>query len=165
MRAVHTRWIPAVFVVLLAAACQRAEPVETAAASEASANESASATFLAVWNTKEYDRLDAALAPGFRRQGPDQNVESLGAMKEFMRQVHETYPDFHIENNETVYEGDIGFRRWTVTGTYPPTGRRIEISGITMMRFRDGMVTEEWAYYDTATLQAQLDVESVPHAR
>lgn len=165
MKSDYTRWIPMLFVVLLVAACQRAESVEASALNEASANEAAAATLFAVWNTKEYDRLDAALAPGFRRQGPDQNAESLVEMKEFMRQVHDTYPDFQIESNETVYEGDIGFRHWTVTGTYAANGKRIEISGITMHRFQDGMMTGESAYYDTATIEAQLDVEAVPHAR
>jgi len=33
-----------------------------------------------------------------------------------------------------------------------------------MLRFEDGMITEERALYDTATLQRQLGVEAIPHA-
>lgn len=120
---------------------------------------------MSVWNTKEYDKLDAVLAPDFRRTGPDQNTETLAELKAFMRQVHTAYPDFHILSNEVAYKGDVGFRKWTVTGTYPAHGRKIEIPGMTLVRFKNGKMTEEWAHFDAATLQAQLEVDAVPHAR
>ncbi len=128
-------------------------------------NKVAFETLMSVWNTKEYDKLDAVLAPDFRRTGPDQNTESLAELKTFMRQVHTAYPDFHIVSDEVGYKGDVGFRKWTVTGTYSENGRKIEIPGMTLVRFKNGKMTGEWAHFDTATLQAQLEVDAVPHAR
>lgn len=169
------------FVILfVAAACQTAEepaeePMEGSAeesvASDTPALESAVETFFVVWNTPEgYDRLDSIMAVDFRRRGPDQDADGLAAMKQFMRQVHTAYPDFHIQLNESAYGENLAFTHWTVTGTHSgegsveATGKNVEISGMTLLRFEEGMITEELAYYDTATLQEQLGVEAVPHA-
>ena len=132
----------------------------------------AAATFIDVWNNRNYDELDRVLTDDFRRRAPDQNADGRAAMKEFMRQVHTTYPDFRIVVNEDSHQGDVAFLNWTVTGTntgpgaLPPTGKRITTSGITMLRFApDGRISEEVAQYDTATLSKQLGVAAVPHTR
>lgn len=180
MKTVLNRWASATFLILLVASCQTAEEpaedtmaesVDESVAADASARESAVETFFAVWNREEgYDRLDSILATDFRRVAPDQNAEGRAEMKEFMRQVHTVYPDFQIELNESAHEGDVAFTYWTVTGTHsgegavPASGKSVDVSGITLLRFEDGMITEELAYYDTATLQEQLGVEAVPHA-
>jgi hypothetical protein len=33
-----------------------------------------------------------------------------------------------------------------------------------MCRYADGMITEEWVYYDTAAVMQQLGAASMPHA-
>jgi steroid delta-isomerase-like uncharacterized protein len=160
--------------IFVGAACQQqpvteqaetTEPVDTTAELEAAAN-----TFIEMWNTKNYDLLDTAMAVDFKRQAPDQSAEGLEEMKEFVSQVHAAYPDFHIVVDESAYGENLAFTHWTVTGTHsgegsvPATGKSVEISGITMLRFRDGMITDEIVYYDTASLQAQLETEGIPHA-
>ncbi len=56
-------------------------------------------------------------------------------------------------------------RRWTATGTHTgdlmgmsPTGRRIEISGITINRFSGGKIAEDWYQSDDLGMMQQLGV-------
>lgn len=127
-------------------------------------------TFIEVWNTREYDKLDGIMTADFQRVAPDQSADGLAAMKEFMAQVHATYPDFQIKMSESAYKHDVGLLLWTATGTNtgegasPPTGNSIDVSGITMLRFADGKFALEVAHYDTATLMEQLGTSAVPHA-
>ncbi len=161
-------------LIFVGAACQQqpvteqaetTEPVDITAELEAGAK-----TFIEMWNTENYDLLDTAMTADFKRHAPDQSVEGLEAMKEFVGQVHAAYPDFHIVIDESAYGENVGFIHWTVTGTHsgegsvPATGKSIEISGITMLRFQDGMITDEIVHYDTASMQAQLETEGLPHA-
>jgi steroid delta-isomerase-like uncharacterized protein/uncharacterized protein (TIGR02246 family) len=132
----------------------------------------AAATFVDVWNNRNYDELYQVLTEDFRRRAPDQNADGRADMKEFMRQVHTTYPDFRIVVDNSSHQGDVAFLHWTVTGTntgpgaFPPTGERITTSGITMLRFADdGRISEEIAHYDTATVSSQLGLAAVPHAQ
>jgi len=126
---------------------------------------------IAVWNTQNYAVLDSIMPADFRRTAPNGNASGPAEMKDFMKQLHTAYPDFHIVLDEGAYTANLAFIEWTVTGTNTgdaatkATGKPIKISGATILKFRDGKITEEIVYFDTATLQAQLGVPVVPHAK
>ena len=55
------------------------------------------------------------------------------------------FPDFHIDIEDTVCEGDNVVVRWSVTGTHrgddlgiPATGKPVAFRGITWLRFATG---------------------------
>jgi hypothetical protein len=118
-------------------------------------NHAAAEVFFAVYNTKEYDDLDVAVAPDFRRQGPAWGAESLAKWKTYLSQLHTTYPDFHIEMLERVFDGDTGAVQWEIAMTDAETGRSIVIPGMSLFQFENGMITEHLSYYDPAPLHAQ----------
>ena len=69
--------------------------------------------------------------------------------------VRKTLPDFEIEVEAMVAEGDVVVSRYTVTGTdvrdymgMPPTGRTVRTTAIQMFRFADGKIVESWAARD-----------------
>jgi len=54
-------------------------------------------------------------------------------------------------------------QRWTGHGTHqgelmgiPPTSNRVSVAGITISRFKDGKVSEEWEVYDMMGMMQQL---------
>jgi steroid delta-isomerase-like uncharacterized protein len=158
-------------VTLLAlVACQAHAPAHEPAPDYAAQLGPAADSFIEAWNTKEYDKLDGIASADYRRRAPDQDADGLAAMKEFMGQVHTTYPDFHIGVNEAYYQENLAIVVWTVTGTntgegaFPPTGERVDVEGVTMLRFADGKIVEEVVFYDTATVTEQLGLAAVPHA-
>ena len=137
-------------------------PVST---SHRESRQSAISTYFEVWNDQDYDRLDAIMVPGFRREGPDASQSTLEEMKEFMRQVHATYADFHIEGHETAYEADHSFVRWTITCALRETGQRLTVSGATLHRYDEARITEELAYWDTAAATTQTGLDSPAHVK
>ena len=59
------------------------------------------------------------------------------------------FPDIQLELHQVVAEGEDTVGRWTVRGTHtgelggmPPTGRKIQFSGMTWLKFRDGKLIE-----------------------
>ena len=157
-------------VMAAVSACQPPAP-DTAPPDYAATLGPVSNKFMTMWDTKNSDLFDSILATDFRRSAPDQNAGSPAEMKAFVKQVHTAYPDFHIAVDESAYKENLGFIRWTVTGTNTgdaatkATGKPIKVSGITMVKFRDGKITDEIVFYDTATLQAQLGSPGIPHAK
>ena len=166
IKKIRTPALLAVFGVLATVACQApAPPTETAAPDYAAEFGPMFNTFIEVLNTEDYSKLDGLFAPNFRRVAPDQNANGPEEMAQFIRQIHAAYQDFHIVLGESVYTEGLSFNQWTVTGT--ATGEdgaetTVEIPGVTMVRYADGMITEEWVYYDTAALTEPLD--DIPHA-
>jgi steroid delta-isomerase-like uncharacterized protein len=79
------------------------------------------------------------------------------------------FPDLDHTLDEVLSTDDRLAYRWTNRGTHrgefegiPPTGKRIEFTGTTIFRFRDGKIAEEWTSVDLLALMEQLGVIPVP---
>lgn len=75
----------------------------------------------------------------------------------------QAFPDLNVVVDLVVAEGDLVSVRWTAKGTnsapgmgLPVTGKYVETSGITMFRFVDGAIAEEWTAGDAMGLMRQL---------
>ena len=79
------------------------------------------------------------------------------------------FTDQHYELQEMVAEGDRLVVRWRMTGTHlgelagptmtvPPTGKRLDIWGMSMYRIEEGMAREIWESFDMGEFLRQLGV-------
>jgi predicted SnoaL-like aldol condensation-catalyzing enzyme len=64
------------------------------------------------------------------------------------------FPDLEIRVEDQVTEGDRVTSRWTLRGTH--RGRRVELMGITISRFENGRIAEDWTTSDNLSLLRQL---------
>ena len=72
-------------------------------------------------------------------------------VRQFFGMLRSAFPDLQMEPHEMVAEGDLVCARVTITGTQdgdwmgmPPSGRRIEVEALDMVRLRDGLAVEHW---------------------
>src|ERR687898_607991 len=78
--------------------------------------------------------------------------------------VNQRNPDLKITIEDAIAEGDQVVTRYTIRGTHqgeteefgPPTGKQMELRGITIHRFEDGKIVEEWEAYDNLSVLQQL---------
>ena len=73
------------------------------------------------------------------------------------------FPDFHTQIDELIAEDDKVVARITMTGTntgifmgIPPTGNRVEFTGIYIVRIKNGRIIEHWGEEDGVSLMQQL---------
>ena len=78
---------------------------------------------------------------------------------------HTMFPDFQMTVEDIVAEGDKVTCRATMTGTHhgkvmgiAPTGKKVSVSNIGIMRFKDGKVIESWGIHDGLSMWHQLGV-------
>jgi predicted ester cyclase len=76
------------------------------------------------------------------------------------------FPDLTHKINEIIAEGDMVSTREVLTGTHegefeglPPTGKKIELSGICIWRITEGKLVEYWTDADILGLMQQLGME------
>ena len=97
----------------------------------------------------------------------------MPADREGYRQIYGMYvnafPDFEIAVEDMVSEGDKVMTRWTAHGTHggelmgiPPTGKAVEMAGITFNRVADGKVIEQRENADMLGLLQQLGAVPEP---
>ncbi len=112
------------------------------------------------WNNGNLDLIDEMIADDFVRNLPGSwdppKIEGAAAFKEYMTNIRTIYPDFHVEVDKRIAEGDMVASAWTVSGTNQELNKKISIMGMTMTRYADGKAAEEWVTWDTAGMQDQL---------
>jgi ketosteroid isomerase-like protein len=62
--------------------------------------------------------------------------------------------NLEVRVEEQVTEGDRVTSRFVVTGTH--RGKRVRFNGITISRFENGLIVEDWSVVDTLALVRQL---------
>jgi predicted ester cyclase len=64
--------------------------------------------------------------------------------------------DFSVALDQNVAAGDFSANRYTLRGTDIASGRSYEVTGLDMIRVRNGKLVEHWALLDSAAIQHQL---------
>jgi steroid delta-isomerase-like uncharacterized protein len=85
--------------------------------------------------------------------------------RQFVKMYRAAFPDVHIAIDDLIASGDKVVTRFTATGTHqgelmgiPATGKKINITGISIYRFVDGQIVEDWAEFDQLGMLTQLGV-------
>jgi predicted ester cyclase len=107
-------------------------------------------------------KLDAALDlidPDVvdHRGGVDGDVHGLAAWRTKWEHLGDGFHDLSATVEQTLAAGDTSVNRYTLRGTRDGSGRSYAISGMDMVRVRDGRIVEHWAFGDWTAMAAQLD--------
>jgi steroid delta-isomerase-like uncharacterized protein len=115
----------------------------------------------------DIDGFGALVADGFvdHDEVPGVAPTKQGVM-ELFRGYRETFPDLRMDVQDIIAGGDTTVARVTVSGTQdgefmgmPPSGRRVEVALIDIMKFDDdGLVSEHWGVVDMLAMLQQLGV-------
>ena len=120
-----------------------------------------------VWNRGNEQAIDDLLAPGAVGHGltdpQGREVTGAAAFKEFWRTMRSAFSDIHIEVEQTVSEGDLEVARLLITGKhtgdglpFPPKGNEVRITGMSMVRVKDGTIVESWSNVDFLAMFQQI---------
>lgn len=124
-----------------------------------------------VLNDKNLDLVDELFAPGYVNHDPTSPEEMRGteSLKQFFGAYLAAFPDLRFVVEDQVAEGDKVASRWTSRGTNqgelmgaPPTGKRVEFTGVTISRISEGKIAEDWTSYDALGMMRQLGLIPAP---
>ena len=123
-----------------------------------------------VWGQGDMAAADEVLAADLIDHSPQ---PGQGAGREGHKQVvtafRSAFPDLHVTAEDLVAEGDKVALRWQAEGTHQgelmgiaPTGRRVTMRGIEMLRIGGGQIRERWAEDNALNVLQQLGVLPAP---
>jgi steroid delta-isomerase-like uncharacterized protein len=123
--------------------------------------------FEEVWNKGRAEAIDEMFADDGVAHGlSDETGEPLRGpanFKAFFHNFREAFPDIEVVVEDTISEGDRVAARCTVRGRhtghslgFAATEQPMEISGITIVRVRDGQIVEAWNNFDFMAMFQQL---------
>ncbi len=120
-----------------------------------------------MFNKGNLDVADDLLAPDYVDHDPamPEDIHGPEGFKQYVGAYRSAFPDLHLEIEEQIAEGDLVATRWTGTGTHdgelagiPPTGKRVTLPGMEIVRISGGKLVEGWEGYDSMTMMRQLGV-------
>jgi predicted ester cyclase len=118
-----------------------------------------------VWNKRNLAMVPELSQPDAIAWGlaPDGKSINFSSFLPFHKRFIDTFPDFHINVDDVIQEGDKTVVRLTATGTHTgnamgvaPTGKRIRMTGMIMIRWKDGKIIEGWNEFDAWGMMQQL---------
>jgi steroid delta-isomerase-like uncharacterized protein len=117
-------------------------------------------------HTGNLNVAEEVYAPDFVGHDPTmpEDLHGMEAARQFAEGMRSAFPDLTCTIEEQIAEGDKVVSRWRASGTHegeteelgPPTGNRIEITGISLERISEGKVVESWDNYDAMGMMQQL---------
>ena len=110
------------------------------------------------------DLIEEFYPPDLVWHEPDQDIRGYEEARQFVSTFFDAFPDINITLEDVIAEGDQAVTRYTIRGTHrgeteefgPPTGRQMELEGITIHRIEGGKIVEEWERYDNLSVMEQL---------
>jgi steroid delta-isomerase-like uncharacterized protein len=116
-----------------------------------------------VWTGGQYDTVDRLLGSDHLHHISGDTMVGREAVKDMARSMRDAFPDLRFAIEDTMVDGDKVLVRWTAAGTHsgdlgdlPGTGRRVEWTGMDLIRFLDGRIVELWGNNDALGLWEQL---------
>ena len=117
------------------------------------------------------DVVEEIFSPDYVSHEPTSGeVRGIEGARQFAATFREAFPDLKNTIEDMVAEGDTVVMRFRGSGTHegeteafgPPTGKRMEITGITIKRLSDGKIVEAWTNFDALGMMRQLGVIAAP---
>ena len=121
--------------------------------------------FEEVWNKGRMDAIEEMCLPNAIGHGQAQHKVDVGLQefKQFARSLRSAFPDIRVTIHETLAQGDKVLARWTAVMVHrgaflgiAPTGRTVEVTGMSLQRIANGKIAEAWDNWDQLGLMVQI---------
>lgn len=121
------------------------------------------------WNQGNTALFDEFFTADFIGHDPFRPVHGPEGFKQYYATIHSAFPDTHLTIEDLIAEGDMVVSRSTITGThqgelrgFPPSGKRVTITGIAIVRYASGKAAEAWYEYDALSMLQQIGAIPTP---
>ncbi len=116
------------------------------------------------WCRGNADAVDEFVAPSYvDHQLPEGWPQGREGLKQLVCEWRTGFPDMSETIDDLIAEGDRVVGRFVLTGTHEgpfrgiaPTGVKVRVTGIDIVRIADGRICEWWYSEDTLGLLQQL---------
>jgi predicted ester cyclase len=114
------------------------------------------------FNKGDLSIVDEVVAPDSREYQRG-NHDGTEGTKEVIKTLRRWFPDFNMQIQDMVTASDTVWARFRATGTNlgsvmhrPPTGKKMSIDVIDIVRIKNGKVVEHWGVPDQLGMMLQL---------
>ena len=118
-----------------------------------------------IWNKRRREAIAERAHPSVLLHECGQDQQGTAAFFALYDRLFAAFSDMETTVHDVLGEGDAVCVRWSATMRhtgdglgFPPSGRDVSTTGITIMRFDQGLLVEGWQNWDMLGLIEQLGV-------
>ena len=113
--------------------------------------------FEEVWNKSRREAIDEMFPEEAVLHDGSAEYRGPAEFKRFYDALREQLSDVRVTPLETISEGDMVCTRWSSTAKHSSTGKPLQVTGISILRFKDGRFVEAWQNWDQLGMLQQLE--------
>ena len=110
-----------------------------------------------VWNKSRREAIDELFAADSILHDNDTVIRGPEEFKKFYDELRSQLDDVQVSIHEVFSQGEMTCARWSSKAREKQSGREITISGISIVKFKDGRFAEAWQNWDKYGLVMQLE--------
>lgn len=119
-------------------------------------------SYVDAYNRGDWDQLGTHVSPEYVHHSGSDSLDLAGFIAG-ARWFRKGLPDFAVEVMDILIDADRAAVRFVARGTHEqsllgetPTLREVVLDGITIYRFENGLIVEDWEMMDEQQLRRQL---------
>jgi C-1 hydroxylase len=121
------------------------------------------------WMKGDIEALREIFSPDYVYHNETGQTASLEMLLEQLKKEIEMFPDRTISNEELIAKGDRVVHRYIARGTHTgevgglaPTGNKLVLGGIEILRFENGKIVESWEALNYLSIFTAIGFELKP---
>ena len=134
------------------------------------ANKAISRRIFDIFSGGDLSILDEVLADSYVDHNPfPGQAPGREGVTQIITDMRAAFPDLQVTQEDQIAEGDKVVTRWSASGTHqgdfqgiPPTGKRVDVSGIVIDRIAGGQIVDHWEQFDSMSMMIQLGAIPAP---
>lgn len=144
------------------------EPLDLPSGAQASMEDNLRHMVHDVWNRRRFDKVKDYFAADVNVQtAPGRELHGVQGVMWYIISMLAAFPDAQMsfdhfcDTHET--DGYIAAVRWSLSGTHlgngqfgPPSGKAVNILGMSHFRFKNGKIVQEWTVWDEISVLMQI---------
>jgi predicted SnoaL-like aldol condensation-catalyzing enzyme len=113
--------------------------------------------FEEVWNKSRREAIDEMFPEGAVLHDGQNEYRGPEQFKLFYDALRAQLSDVRITLLEVISEGNMVCQRWSSTAKQTSTGKQLQVTGMSLLRFEDGSFVEGWQNWDQYGMVQQLE--------
>lgn len=111
-----------------------------------------------VWNQLDTAAIDELIADGHVAHGAGDPIKGRAGWHDFHAEFTAAFSDIRITVEDQIVSGDKAASRWSGTMVHRASGTPVSLSGMLIVRVRDGQFVEGWNSIDFLPLLSTLGI-------
>ncbi len=159
------------FCTIFYSCSNQANESKQAASAAIEQNKAAMAQIYTAFSTGNTADLPNYVDANVVEHSPDPNIAETGieGLTKAIEMYRTSFPDLKMEVISMVAEGDVVTTHYAMTGTntgpmgeMPATNKTMNISGVDIIKFKDGKAIEHWGYNEEMKMMEQMGMMQEP---